>query len=83
MILDDYVLDIGKYMDYHPGGKFSLQHNIGRDISRFFHGGYALENFKKVPNHTHTSDARRVVNQYIIAKLENLSESKLMQIAKV
>lgn len=83
VILDDYILDISKFMDYHPGGRFSIQHNIGRDISRFFHGCYALENFKKVPNHTHTSDARKIVNQFIIGRLENLSDSKLMKVTKV
>ena len=43
MILDDLVLDIENYMDNHPGGRFLLEHNIGRDISKFFYGGYALD----------------------------------------
>ena len=30
-------------MHEHPGGKFALQQNIGRDISKFFNGGYSLE----------------------------------------
>jgi cytochrome b involved in lipid metabolism len=37
------VLDIETYMAEHPGGKFSIEHNIGRDISKFFYGGYSLE----------------------------------------
>jgi len=43
VILDDLVLDISKYIDYHPGGKFVLNINSGRDISKFFYGGYSLE----------------------------------------
>ena len=73
VILDHYVLDIGKFLDEHPGGRFSLEHNIGRDVSKFFHGGYSLENISKVSNHTHSNDARRAVNKFIIAKLENNS----------
>ena len=44
VILDDFVLDISRYGDYHPGGAFLINHNIGRDVSKFFHGGHALDN---------------------------------------
>ena len=68
-------------MDEHPGGKFSLKANVGRDISKYFHGGYSLENLgdNKVPNHTHSMDARRIVEKYAIAKFDNVP-SKLMKI---
>jgi len=62
VILDGYVLEVGKFLDEHPGGRFSLEHNIGRDVSKFFHGGYALENSGGMSAHTHSSDARRAVN---------------------
>ena len=61
-MLDDYVLDISTFLNEHPGGSFSLEHNIGRDISKFFHGAYALENIDQVPPHRHSNDARSVVN---------------------
>lgn len=58
-ILDDMVLDISKYMKNHPGGKFLISHNIGRDISKFFYGGYAQENFIPKPKtHIHSNIAR-------------------------
>lgn len=44
VILDDMVVDISGFLLTHPGGRFALQHNIGRDISKFFYGGYTLEN---------------------------------------
>lgn len=43
VILDDLVLDVSEYMSNHPGGKFLLEHNIGRDISKFFYGGYSQD----------------------------------------
>lgn len=43
VVLNDMVLDITKFIDYHPGGKFVLNINSGRDISKFFYGGYSLE----------------------------------------
>jgi len=43
VILDDMVLDISNFHAFHPGGKFVLTHNKGRDISKFFYGGYSLD----------------------------------------
>ena len=43
VILDELVLDVASFISHHPGGQFVLKHNIGRDISKFFHGGYSLE----------------------------------------
>jgi hypothetical protein len=42
VILDDMILDIGKYQFLHPGGMFTLSYNVGRDISKFYYGGYQL-----------------------------------------
>lgn len=76
VILDDYVLNVTKFLDEHPGGRFSIEHNIGRDISKYFYGGYSLENVKKVDNYTHSSDARRIVNALIVGKLEGNVQRK-------
>lgn len=40
VILDNYVLNFNDYHHYHPGGRFMLEKNRGRDISKFFYGGY-------------------------------------------
>lgn len=74
------VLDVSKFMYLHPGGQFSLKQNIGRDVSKFFHGGYSLENIKEVKNHLHSSDARRIVNSLIIGILSDQAPMKLMKI---
>lgn len=55
-ILDDLVVDLGPFINNHPGGKFLLQHNIGRDISKFFYGGYSLES--KMKPYTHSNYAK-------------------------
>lgn len=80
VILDDMVLDVAKFMGGHPGGKFALQHNVGRDVSKFFHGGYALENIDKVANHLHSTDARRAVNSLIIGRLVDEAPVKLVTV---
>jgi cytochrome b involved in lipid metabolism len=42
------VLDIYEFEKFHPGGKFVLQHNVGRDITKFFIGAYNLKKDNKV-----------------------------------
>ncbi len=42
VILEHMVLDIKDYPMYHPGGKFVLEKNIGRDITKFYYGAYAM-----------------------------------------
>jgi cytochrome b involved in lipid metabolism len=62
-------LDVSKYKPNHPGGRFVLDFNVGRDISKFFYGGYTLESSSGLRPHTHTNTARRIVNTLIIARL--------------
>jgi hypothetical protein len=73
VILDEFVLDVEKYISWHPGGVFLLTHNIGRDISKFFHGGYSLEDNlggQPAAGHPHSNQARIVVNKLIIAQFQ-------------
>jgi hypothetical protein len=49
VILDDMVLDISDFAYHHPGGAFLLEYNIGRDISKFFYGSYALDGNNSKP----------------------------------
>lgn len=60
VILDDMILDVKMFLDDHPGGKFSLMNNIGRDISKFFYGGYSMENVNKVDHHAHSPAAKKI-----------------------
>ena len=72
MILDELVLDVNDYMDNHPGGRFLLEHNIGRDISKFYYGGYALDNnhiHRGTKAHAHSNIAASAVTTMIVARL--------------
>lgn len=67
--MDDLVLDVGRFMSEHPGGQFLIQFHSGRDISKFFYGGYVLENESGMQPHTHSNVARTIVNSLVIGKL--------------
>jgi cytochrome b involved in lipid metabolism len=67
VILDDLVLNVAELKYNHPGGKFMIEHNIGRDISKFFYGGYSLAH-ETISPHTHSNIARTYVNDLVIAR---------------
>lgn len=68
--IDNLVLDIGKYAQIHPGGKFALTQTIGRDISKYFYGGFYILSTKgsQLP-HTHSLKALLLAKEMVIAKL--------------
>lgn len=71
------VLNVAKYEFNHPGGRFVINQNIGRDITKFFYGGYQLENASKMKPYFHSNIARSVVNGLIIGRL-NLKAPKFI-----
>ena len=74
VIFDNLVLDLNGYERNHPGGKFNLIHNLGRDISKFFFGGYNLVNVKgKHPKH-HSQAALDIVKTMIVGVIEGQKE---------
>lgn len=68
VILDNMVVDISSYAYNHPGGAFLLDYNVGRDISKFFYGSYALDGNGNDPSkqeterHAHSNLARKIAN---------------------
>lgn len=54
MVFDNLVLKLSGFDEMHPGGKFNLLRNMGRDISKFFYGGYSLVNPNNKPGKTFT-----------------------------
>lgn len=70
VILDNKVLDLGDYDDFHPGGKFNLLKNIGRDISKFFYGSYKLVNDSEVKQKNHSAASMAIANRMVIGHLE-------------
>ena len=74
VIFDNLVLDLNGFERIHPGGKFNLLHNLGRDISKFFNGGYKLVNSSSKKPHTHSKAALDIVKTMIVGVLEGQSE---------
>ena len=73
VILDDRVIDLTDYIDSHPGGRFVLNHCVGKDVSKFFYGGYSLEGNlggSIAKGHNHSYYARRIANDLTIAIFE-------------
>ena len=67
VILDNLILNLNGYERQHPGGKFTLIKNLGRDISKFYYGGYALvQNQGAFGVHAHSEASKRIVKQMIV-----------------
>ena len=83
VILDEWVLDATDFAHEHPGGHFMLNRMNGKDISKYFHGGYNLEPTRDGWNNAHSNYARKIVNSLIIGRLtekkENIELAKLMK----
>ena len=69
--IDNLVLDIGSYAQIHPGGKFALQQTVGRDISKFFYGGYHILSKGSQLPHIHSMKALAIAEAMVVAKIEN------------
>jgi len=73
-ILDDLVLNLSSYAFSHPGGAFTINYLVGRDISKFFYGSYALDGnnndpASKTPSHAHSNIARKIANRHVVGYL--------------
>ena len=75
VLLDDLILDVRKFRSEHPGGQFHIDFHVGRDVSKFFYGGYVLENQSGMTPYTHSNVARAIVNGMIIGKLGQPAET--------
>ena len=81
LILDDLVVDVTSFAGSHPGGRFVLEKNNGKDISKYFHGGYSFEPLQGSTNHRHSNYARTIVNSLIVARYVSKKESVVASIA--
>ena len=68
--MDNLVLDLSTYASSHPGGAFTINYLVGRDISKFFYGSYALDGNQNGPGHetsahTHSNIARKIANKHV------------------
>ena len=63
------MLEVSKYWNSHPGGVFLIEKNIGRDIGKYFDGGYQMENNRGLKPWTHTYQSRRIIERLAIGYL--------------
>jgi len=70
-VLDDLVLNVGRYASRHPGGKFLIDATVGRDVSKYFYGGYKMENSKSNRDapYRHSMMARKCIPGLVYARL--------------
>ena len=72
VILKDMVLDLSEYKFSHPGGKFVLEKCVGRDISKYFDGGYSFESSTKP--WIHSNLALKTCTKICIGTLEKKAQ---------
>lgn len=50
-VIDNKVIDLKNFAQYHPGGYFLIEKNFGTDMSRYFYGVYGHNKHFKAHNH--------------------------------
>ena len=66
IVCDNLVLRTGGYEKIHPGGKFVITKNMGRDIAKFYYGNYALTSGKLTKIYTHSARANKILYSMIV-----------------
>ena len=70
VVCDNLVLRINGYEKIHPGGRFVITKNYGRDIAKFYYGNYALTSGPKTKIYTHSARANDILHSMIIGVIE-------------
>lgn len=65
------MLRTNGYERIHPGGKFTIVKNFGRDIAKFYYGNYSLTNGKLLKPHTHSQQANKILENMIIGVIKD------------
>lgn len=78
------MLDLQGFERHHPGGKFNLTHNFGRDVSKFFFGGYKLVSVHKGHPYTHSKAALDIVKTLVVGVIKGQEsvQDELFRITK-
>lgn len=69
VIMDNCVLDMDEYAGIHPGGKFVLEKTVGRDVSKFFYGGYQMVSGAEEFPFNHSALAMSISQTFVVANL--------------
>ena len=79
VIIDNFVLDFGDFNLMHPGGRFTLDKNIGRDISKFFYGGYSMVPSENAVPYTHSIESLKIAKGMIVGTLEDQDKMPVVE----
>lgn len=71
LMFDNLVLNTAGFERIHPGGKFALQQNYGRDISKFFNGGYSLVQGPGIKPHHHSAHALKILKDLVVGVINH------------
>lgn len=71
LIMNELVLDVENYIPMHPGGRFVIEKNLGRDISKFYYGGYSILSDFSISVHVHSRQADVQVYGMIIGHIRD------------
>lgn len=71
VICDNLVLRTGGYERIHPGGKFVILKNFGRDIAKFYYGNYSLTNGKLLKPYTHSQQANDIIRSMVVGVIKD------------
>ena len=71
IICDNLVLRTAGYDKIHPGGKFTITKNFGRDMAKFYYGNYSLTIGNKSRPHTHSGQANLIVKNMIVGVIQD------------
>lgn len=84
VLLDNLILDVTHFITHHPGGSQSLKRTIGKDISKYFFGGYSLEgNLTNRPLlHSHSNYAIKIVNDLVVAVLDRNAQHSICEMVR-
>ena len=71
VICDNLVLRTNGYEKIHPGGKFVITKNMGRDIAKFYYGNYALTSGKLTKIYTHSHRANQILYSMCVGVIQD------------
>lgn len=73
LIVNDWVIDVTEFQDYHPGGNMLMNTYIGRDVSYLFPGpkarDFSAKELRNPRNHMHSNYALKICEELALGPL--------------
>jgi hypothetical protein len=72
LVWNGMVLDVGHFIEIHPGGTYLLEANLGEDVTSWFRGHES--NDASVPSHVHSKVAKDLALSMVVGALRSGAE---------